>query len=190
MVTLLCVSTLLIALIASYHNQACEGLRYFERSLSIKKSIGMCSEIAEYSDIISSKNKELPPRYDMWIVGCGTLGEELLRLRNRSSNVRVIGETWTEKRHSKISNFGAIARTRGQRTTEDNNSAKTVVISIPPSSSTDYAQEVLSATKLWYGPNGGGSLIFVSSTGVYEENNGETVDSHTPIAPKTESSKR
>ena len=118
--------------------------------------------------------------HDIWIVGAGKLGGYILNelsshefpvLRSHSDSHRlnIIAETQSSLRQNDIKSTGAQFRLREQRTVDDEGSARTVIICIPPSSSSDYAEEVDTATRLWAGPSKGGNLVFTSSIGVYGE---------------------
>jgi hypothetical protein len=106
--------------------------------------------------------------HDLWVVGAGTLGESICRqYKQQHPHASVVGETATPNRHDRMNSFGVIPRLRASRTVEDETSAKNVVVSLPPSSSSDYPGAIRDAMTVWRGPSGGGSLIFTSSLAVY-----------------------
>lgn len=115
-------------------------------------------------------------KYDLWIVGSGTLGEFILKeWKQKYPTSNVIAETKTINRHDLIKSLDIIPRLRENRSEIDDYSAKNVIICLPPSSCEEYADEVHSASRLWAGVKGGGNLVFTSSLGVYGESNGNTV---------------
>lgn len=109
--------------------------------------------------------------HDLWVVGAGTLGESICRqYKIQHPHASVVGETATTNRHDRMNSFGVIPRLRTSRTVSDEKSAKNVVVSLPPSSSSDYSGAIRDAITVWRGPSGGGSLIFTSSLAVYGDN--------------------
>jgi len=65
---------------------------------------------------------------------------------------------------------------RSARCTENELSARHVLIALPPSSAVNYVDELNAACRLWAGPLGNGSLVFTSSIGVYGESFGNIVN--------------
>jgi hypothetical protein len=115
--------------------------------------------------------------HDLWIVGCGTLGTLAAReWKSRFPESKVIAETNSESRHKELSSLGVTPRLRSQRSQEDLTSARYVLITLPPSSSEQYEEEIGDACQLWAGPYGQGHLAFTSSTAVYGDSFGNTVD--------------
>jgi hypothetical protein len=97
------------------------------------------------------------------VVGSGTLG--------------LLAETRTDSRHAELISLGATPRLRSDRTEADLASARYVLISLPPSANKeDYVGEVSDASRIWAGPLGQGHMAFTSSSVVYGESNGNTVD--------------
>lgn len=130
-------------------------------------------------------------KYDLWIAGCGTLGEYILKQwRDTHPTDSIIAETKTPQRHEKLSELGVTCRLRSERVEEDHHTAKTVIIAIPPSASDDYAEEMHSATQLWAGPDYGGSLVLTSSIGVYGASNGNIVNEEFRIDSRSKGSYR
>ena len=134
------------------------------------------SILPKVSSKINFGEVDINIKYDLWIVGCGTLGEFILKeWKQKHPSSKVIAETKTLNRHELIKSLDVIPRLRENRTDIDDYSAKNVIICLPPSSSEDYAEEVHTASRLWAGVKGGGNLVFTSSLGVYGESNGNTV---------------
>jgi hypothetical protein len=108
-------------------------------------------------------------RYDMWIVGAGTLGREVVKLyKEKYPLAKIVSETATNSSHEYLQSLGAIPRLRNERSDEELFKSKNVLICIPPSAKgDDYITEISLACGLWAGPLGGGQLVFTSSTAVY-----------------------
>lgn len=121
-----------------------------------------------HSSLASAGNNEL------WIVGAGRLGG--IVAETISPDYKTIAETKTCEKHSSLSRF-ASPRLRSSRTASDAASASHVLISIPPSSSDDYIAEVIKSMELW---SRKGTLLFVSSTAVYGNAQGE-IDESTAV---------
>lgn len=115
-------------------------------------------------------------KYDVWIVGAGTLGELIVKGMQPLNSQKIIAETKCTERQSAITNLGAEHRVRTDRANTEEGSARSVVICLPPSCAVDYTAEIHAATRLWAGPEGGGNLIFTSSIAVYGESPGNIVD--------------
>ena len=124
---------------------------------------------------------------DLWVVGAGTLGEIVCRLyKQRHPQARVVAETATNTRHARlVAEYDVTCHLRGDRSNKDEGTARNVVITIPPSSSTDYTEEITEATKLWAGPSGGGRLVFTSSTAAYGESDGKVVTEDSQVDTKS-----
>lgn len=88
---------------------------------------------------------------------------------------RVIAETSTSTRHEELARLGAEPRLRSDRSAADEFSARNVLICIPPSGSQDYEEELSSGFRVWAGPQTG-NLVFTSSTVVYGDSFGNTVN--------------
>ena len=116
--------------------------------------------------------------HDIWVVGAGTLG--MMAVKEwicRFPASTIIAETRTDSRHAELVSMGVTPRLRSQRTEADLNTARYVLISLPPSSNKeDYVGEISDACRLWAGPLGQGHLAFTSSSAVYGDSNGNTVD--------------
>ncbi len=119
---------------------------------------------------------------DLWVCGAGTLGQLVCeQYKKHYPSATVVGETNTAKRHDYLSSIGVLARERGTRSEKDFQSAKNLVICIPPTGIDNYANEIRETIKVWKGPSHGGKLVFTSSVGVYGETNGLTVDEETSV---------
>jgi len=116
--------------------------------------------------------------HDLWVVGAGTLGSMAVQEWMATyPGSKVVAETRTEARHAELARLGVTPRLRSQRSEEDRRTARYVLICMPPSASTDnYIGEIHDSCGLWAGPLGQGHLAFTSSTAVYGESNGNTVD--------------
>lgn len=117
---------------------------------------------------------------DLWIVGCGTLGKlaaKQYKLVNPAASI--IGETHTDKSHTELSAMQVFPRKREDRDDDtDYLVARNVLVCIPPSSSFNneaYEQELYGAYRMWAGPDYG-NFVFTSSTAVYGDSYGNTVN--------------
>lgn len=116
---------------------------------------------------------------DFAVVGCGVLGTSLCRqlLRSPAFGARTVtGITKTQNRHALIlsdlanpESQGVIKVTTSEEVYKDDTiKFRDVVFCAPPSGFDDYPRAVEDAvTKLWAGPEGGGTFVFTSSGGVY-----------------------
>lgn len=142
---------------------------------------------------------------DLLILGAGTLGT-LVAARwltaarppgGAAPPVRVVAETRTRWRHDRLAALGAVPRTRADADAaatavdaspgvdRDGNSGccfPNVVFCMPPSASDDYAAETARAVASWAGSQGGGRLVFTSSTSALAENGGATITEMAPTA--------
>ncbi len=129
------------------------------------------------SSRINFGKKEINLKYDLWVVGAGTLGNIIgNEWKKLYPNSNVIMETKTNKRHDEYKNSNLIPKLRSERTEEDSVKSKNVVICIPPSAADDYLEEINDACRLWAGVEGGGKLVFTSSISVYGESIGNIVN--------------
>jgi hypothetical protein len=120
---------------------------------------------------------------DLWIVGAGTLGKLVSeQWRNKFANDSIVAETQSNKRHESYLINQVIPQLRSQRNLNNGKpKAKNLVICLPPSSSSNYVEEIQSALELWSGPESGGSLVFTSTIGVYGTAEGQTVNEMSPV---------
>jgi hypothetical protein len=132
-------------------------------------------------DVIGDTPRGLmPARYDLWVVGAGTLGQEILsQLDILKSKLRVAAENHDESRNIAITDYGAEHKLRHQRSAADCGCARNVVICIPPSVD-NYVEEIRAATLLWAGADCNGGLIYTSSIGIYGDTSG-TIDEDSHI---------
>jgi hypothetical protein len=108
--------------------------------------------------------------HDVWIVGAGTLGQQILQqLKERNPNLSVVAETATTSRHAFIRQLNCTPKLRNDRSRNDMGMARNVIITLPPSSVSNYSAELEEACSLWSGCDFGGKIIFTSSTAVYGE---------------------
>lgn len=133
-------------------------------------------------------------KYDLWIVGAGTLGELIAKqYRALHPHAKIIAETRSTTRHEYYRSLGVIPRLRSEREAkqeeqEVEHTARQVVICLPPSSSSDFDAELSDGCRLWAGPMAGGRLVYTSSIGVYGEANGQVVDESFRLDSRTASS--
>jgi len=130
--------------------------------------------------------------HDVWVVGSGTLGLQILsQLKNVPKYANIVAETQSESRKKEIQSIGGIEhRLRSLRSEADIGSARNVIICLPPSCSTAYTEEIIDATRLWAGRSGGGNLIYTSSTGIYGEAANSIVTESYPIDSSSPSASR
>lgn len=116
-------------------------------------------------------------QHDLWVVGAGTLGIiAAQKWKNMFPSASVVAESKSDRRHSQSLALGIHPRLRNDRTASDEQSAKNLLVCLPPSSSTDYVGEINLACRLWAGPLGNGKMVFTSSTAVYGESFGNIVN--------------
>ena len=140
------------------------------------KLISRTSSPLKMTEVASTASK-----YDTWVVGSGVLGTLIAsHLQSHDVCSKVVAETRSESRRAEIEGMGVSHRIREERTEKDHGTARNVIICLPPSCSDLYADEVQEAARLWAGEEGGGSLIYTSSIGVYGEAPGCTVTENTP----------
>ena len=115
--------------------------------------------------------------HDLWIVGAGTLGVSAAKIwKSKNPSAKVIAETRTTNRHQELLSLGALPRLRESRSSDDDLTARNVLVCLPPSSSSDYVDEIHLACRMWAGPLGNGNLVFTSSTAVYGDSIGNIVN--------------
>jgi hypothetical protein len=114
------------------------------------------------------RKAEKNPSVDLWIVGGGTLGSIVAEIW-KSSNPKsvIVAETLTNNRHDSFKAIGVVPKLRSSRNeTLEEYSARNVLICLPPSGSSEYEEELFSASRLWAGEDFG-NMVFTSSTVVY-----------------------
>jgi len=132
--------------------------------------------------MVAMTSEFVRPEYDTWIVGSGVLGTFITsQLNSQGAGMKIVAETRSDARKSEIEGTGVLHRMRDQRTDQDHGTARNVIICLPPSCSSSYADEVREATRLWAGKEAGGNLIYTSSIGVYGEAPGCIVTENTPV---------
>lgn len=131
---------------------------------------------------------------DLWIVGCGTLGKLAAKQWLEANPAdSVIAETKSDASHATLTSeiAGVFPRTRDARDDEnDFRCARNVLVCIPPSSAFNnevYEQELYQAFRLWAGPTYG-NFVFTSSTAVYGDSFGNTVNEGFRVDSRTKRS--
>ncbi|KAJ1409776.1 hypothetical protein B484DRAFT_336557 [Ochromonadaceae sp. CCMP2298] len=130
------------------------------------------------SSSINFGEKDINIKHDLWVVGCGTMGEFLVQqCKSQYPDSQVVAETLTTNRQARIEAVGAQHKLRESRDESDDGTARTVIICLPPSlmQQAEYVEELFKATRLWAGPEGGGNLVYTSSLAVYGPSDGNTV---------------
>ena len=143
------------------------------------------------SSRINFDTSRIPPTVDLWVVGAGILGSLAAKqYRSLYPNAKIIAETRTEASHADLLEAGITPRLRSDRSQEDDFCARNVLISLPPSSlkTAEEYQEELAASCRLYNSNQynsavtekraeeEGNLVFTSSTVVYGDSFGNTVN--------------
>jgi len=137
---------------------------------------GAVGPLPSVSSRINFGTEVIEPKYDLWVVGAGTLGKLVAKLwKENFPTSTVVTETNSAKSHYELESFNCIPKLRASRENNDFKSARNVVICIPPSTSTDYNAELSEGCRLWSGAEFG-NLIFTSSTAVYGDNINDIVD--------------
>eukprot|EP01038_Epipyxis_sp_PR26KG_P011506 gene11506-15412_t len=132
-------------------------------------------------------------KYDLWIVGAGTLGEYVIKqYKAMFPDAVVVAETSTTTRHtSLLSQFPTNLQVRLKENRSeiiDAKSAKNVIICFPPSQSKEFVDEISSACRIWAGSVAGGNLVYSSSIGVYGDSIGNTVNEDFRVDTRSKSS--
>jgi len=120
---------------------------------------------------------------DLLVVGPGVLGSLVGQywLQGHDEGCKVVGQTNTTNRHAELASIGIVPVTKGAQSGEK---YPFVVFSAPPSGSEDYVAEVRAAAQRW---NGEGSLLFTSSSGVYNVSDNGPCDETSPVFKKGDS---
>jgi len=114
---------------------------------------------------------------DLFVVGAGELGARVAKLwRSQTPDAKVICETLTPRSHPALSASGLVPRLREDSLAER---YPNVLVAIPPSQAVDYDAEMKRAGDIW---DGKGTLLVISSTGVYLEDEGGEIDEKSPLA--------
>lgn len=123
-----------------------------------------------------------PSGQDLLIVGPGVLGSYVGMLwQQQYSSANVVGQTNSTTNHDRLRQMKIEPRTK-----EGSNDRKFpyVLFSAPPSGSADYPAEVAEAAELW---DGTGALVFSSSAGLYEVDDGSHCNEDCKIADRGKS---
>lgn len=126
-------------------------------------------------------------RKSLRVIGAGRLGSALIeQWKKQSPEARIVAETATLKRHESLLQAGAHPVLRGQESTQAER-YDVVIHCVPPGQwSASAEQEVARAASF---VDEGGRLIVVSSTGVYAEDRGESVDEDSPLQTESDLAK-
>jgi hypothetical protein len=111
------------------------------------------------------------------IVGAGRLGQRIAQRVQKKLPLQVVAETRTTEKHADLRNSGFTPRLRSESTS--NLSAENVVFAVPPSNCESLESEVQRALSFW---SRNGTFLLISSTGVYEEENGGQVTESSPLS--------
>lgn len=137
---------------------------------------GTVGPLPSVSSRVNFAKEVIVPKYDLWIVGAGTLGKLVAKLwKEEFPSSTVVAETESSTSHSELESLNCIPKLRASRENDDFKSARNVLICIPPSASTDYNSELSEGCRLWSGSEVG-NLIFTSSTAVYGDKINGIVD--------------
>lgn len=104
-------------------------------------------------------------KWDLWVVGAGELGERVARqYASLHPEARIVVETVSKRNADKFSGLNVNWRLRSERVATDILSARNLVLSFPPSKSSDFVGEVTAACALW-DRRAGGRMLYTSSIG-------------------------
>ncbi|XP_024391486.1 uncharacterized protein [Physcomitrium patens] len=116
---------------------------------------------------------------DLLVVGPGVLGSLVgRRWLELHEGCRVVGQTNTTNRHEELLSLGIFPVTKDSHSGDK---FPYVIFCAPPSGSENYAAEVRAAAQRW---NGEGSLLFTSSSFVYDVHDNGHCDESAPITEK------
>ncbi|CAM9487033.1 unnamed protein product [Choristocarpus tenellus] len=123
---------------------------------------------------------------DLYIVGAGYLGKLIgKQWREKFPSATIYAETRSTTKHEALRNSGLSPTLRGSR--EEGKRFANVVFCAAPSGNDNYSGEVSAATaEVW---DQSGTFVFTSSSGIYAETNGGTVDEESPIADSPRAAK-
>ncbi|CAK9259513.1 unnamed protein product, partial [Sphagnum jensenii] len=116
---------------------------------------------------------------DLLVVGPGVLGSLIATIwLQQNAGCKVVGQTNTTNHHEELQALGIHPITKDEGATDK---YPFVVFSAPPHGSENYITEVRAAAERW---NGVGSLLFTSSTAVYDVSDNGPCDENSPIVGK------
>lgn len=119
---------------------------------------------------------------NLLVVGPGVLGSLVgRRWLEQYEGCKVVGQTNTTNRHEELLSLGISPITKDM---QSGDKYPYVIFCAPPSGSQDYVREVRAAAQRW---DGEGSLLFTSSSGVYDVHNNGLCDENAPIIEKGKS---
>lgn len=161
----------------------------------VEEEFGSGLNLPSVSSKINFPEERVNIKYDLWVVGAGTLGSLAAKQwKMQFPASKVVAETKSATRHGELQAAGVDARLRDTRVELDSDrSAKHVLVCFPPSispSAQDYNGELAEACRIWAGPKGGGRLLYTSSTAVYGESHGNTVTETFRVDTRTARSTR
>eukprot|EP00244_Chara_vulgaris_P001755 TRINITY_DN1286_c0_g1_i3.p1 TRINITY_DN1286_c0_g1~~TRINITY_DN1286_c0_g1_i3.p1 ORF type:complete len:415 (+),score=67.58 TRINITY_DN1286_c0_g1_i3:209-1453(+) len=117
---------------------------------------------------------------DLLIVGAGTLGSLVGQLWQKSfPDSRVVGQTNTTNSHDRLRSIGIEPVTKAEAKADQK--FPFIIFCAPPSQSEDYAAEVWAAVSRW---SGTGSLLFTSSSAVFDVPDGGLCLEDAPLIAK------
>eukprot|EP00271_Cylindrocystis_brebissonii_P000828 TRINITY_DN11011_c0_g1_i1.p1 TRINITY_DN11011_c0_g1~~TRINITY_DN11011_c0_g1_i1.p1 ORF type:complete len:364 (-),score=45.21 TRINITY_DN11011_c0_g1_i1:659-1750(-) len=134
----------------------------------------------------SSSSVPLEIGTDLLIVGPGVLGKLVAKSwRQAFPDAHVVGQTRTNTRHEELKALGITPAMRDDATAGEGNDKSSfpfVIFCAPPYGNDDYVGEVRAAAERW---NGKGTLLFTSSSAVYDvSNNDPCPEGAAPVIPK------
>ncbi|GBG83444.1 hypothetical protein CBR_g37156 [Chara braunii] len=117
---------------------------------------------------------------DLLIVGAGTLGSLVGQLWQKSfPHSRVVGQTNTTNSHDRLRSMGIEPVTKAEAKADEK--FPFIIFCAPPSQSEDYVAEVRAAASRW---SGTGSLLFTSSSAVFDVPDGGLCHEDAPVIAK------
>ncbi|CAK9861796.1 unnamed protein product [Sphagnum jensenii] len=143
------------------------GLRYF--------ALEIVANVHDFCADPTCRSKEK----DLLVVGPGVLGSLIATIwLQQNAGCKVVGQTNTTNHHEELQALGIHPITKDEGATDK---YPFVVFSAPPHGSENYITEVRAAAERW---NGVGSLLFTSSTAVYDVSDNGPCDENSPIVGK------
>ncbi|KAL3149562.1 hypothetical protein ABBQ32_002341 [Trebouxia sp. C0010 RCD-2024] len=161
-------------LLVAWPRKACSSLPSTSRT---------CGQQQKMSDSLTSARgtqaEPKPSGRDLLVVGPGVLGSYVgILWQQQYPSATVVGQTNSTANHDRLQQMHIQPRTKDGA---DSRKFPYVLFSAPPSGSTDYPAEVREAAKLW---DGTGSLVFTSSAGLYEVEDGSHCNEDCKIADR------